>query len=117
MAQERYSPTGGAAVSEKDEGERRGKPRFEPIDRKQLFWRMVDVERLIGEDHPARAIWEFVGKLDLSDYTGEIRAVEGKAGRPALNPQLLISLWVYAYGQGVGSARASCVNGIPRISG
>jgi hypothetical protein len=28
------------------------------------------------------------------------------AGRPALNPQLLISLWVYAYGQGVGSARA-----------
>ncbi len=105
LAQERYSPTGEAAASEKDEGERGGKPRFEPIDRKQLFWRMVDVERLIGEDHPARAIWEFVGKLDLSDYTGEIRAVEGKAGRPAWNPQLLISLWVYAYGQGVGSAR------------
>lgn len=106
LAQERYSPTGGVAASEKDEGERGGKPRFEPIDREQLFWRMVDVERLIGEDHPARAIWEFVGKLDLSRYSGEIRAVEGMAGRPAWNPQLLISLWVYAYSQGVGSARA-----------
>ena len=30
----------------------------------------------------------------------------GKAGRPAFHPQLLISLWVYGYGQGVGSARA-----------
>ena len=48
LAQQRYSPTGEAAASEKDEGERGGKPRFEPIDRKQLFWRMVDVERLIG---------------------------------------------------------------------
>jgi transposase len=67
---------------------------------------MVDVERLIEEDHPARAIWELVGKLDLSGYSAEIRAVEGMAGRPAFNPQLLISLWVYAYSQGEGSARA-----------
>jgi len=94
------------AASAKEEGERERKPRFEPIDREQLFWRMVDVERLIAEDHPARAIWEFVGKLDLSSYTGEIRAVEGMAGRPGWNPQLLISLWVYGYSQGVGSARA-----------
>ena len=104
-AQENYSVTDRAA-SEKEEGGRARKPRFQQIDREQLFWRMVNVERLIAQDHPARAIWEFVGKLDLSGYTGEIRAVEGMAGRPALNPQLLVSLWVYAYGQGVGSARA-----------
>ena len=104
-AQESYSLRGGA-WSEKEEGEGARKPRFQPIDREQLFWRMVNVERLIAEDHPARAIWEFVGKLDLSGYTGEIRAVEGMAGRPAWNPQLLVSLWVYAYSQGVGSARA-----------
>jgi len=104
-AQESYGPTGGAA-SESEEGERARKPRFEPIEREQLFWRKVDVERLIGEEHAARAIWEFVGKLDLSRYSEEIGAVEGMAGRPAWNPQLLISLWVYAYSQGVGSARA-----------
>lgn len=104
-AQQGDSPTDGA-VSEREEGARAGKPRFEPIDREQLFWRTVNVEQLIGEEHAARAIWEFVGKLDLSRYSGEIRAVEGKAGRPAWEPRLLISLWVYAYGQGVGSARA-----------
>jgi len=94
------------AGATKEQGETALKPRYEAIDREQLCWRVVDVERLIGADHAARAIWEFVGKLDLSGYSGEIRAVEGKAGRPAWNPQLLVSLWVYAYGQGVGSARA-----------
>lgn len=83
-----------------------GKPRYQQINREQLSWRVVDVERLIPEDHSARAIWEFVGKLNLSGYTEHILAVEGAAGRPSLDPQLLISLWVYAYSQGVGSARA-----------
>ena len=105
-AQQSDSPTDRAAASEKEEGERAGKPRFEQIDREQLFWRMMNVERLIAPDHAARAIWEFVGKLDLSRYSGEVRAVEGMAGRPAWSPQLLVSLWVYAYGQGVGSGRA-----------
>ena len=83
-----------------------GKPRYEVIDREQLCWRRVDVERLIGEEHPARAVWEFVGQLDLSGYREEVRAVEGKAGRPGWDPRLLISLWVYAYSEGVGSGRA-----------
>jgi len=86
--------------------EQERKPRFQPIDREQLSWRPINVERLIAEDHPVRAIWDFVGNLDLSGYTKHLRAVEGFAGRPSLNPQLLISLWVYAYSQGVGAARA-----------
>jgi transposase len=81
-------------------------PRFKVVDRKQLQWRMLDIERLIPEEHVARAIWDFVAGLDLSEYEAQVRALEGKAGRSALSPQLLISLWVYAYSQGVGSARA-----------
>jgi transposase len=81
-------------------------PRIQPVNRTQLQFRVVDVEALIPEDHPARAIWEFVGKLDLSRFTEEIHAVEGGAGRPAYDPQLLISLWIYSYSQGVTSARA-----------
>jgi transposase len=83
-----------------------GKPRYEVIDREQLCWRQIDIERLIGADHPARAVWEFIGRLDLSAYQEEVRAVEGKAGRPGWEPRLLISLWVYGYSKGVGSARA-----------
>jgi hypothetical protein len=49
--------------AKKEEATRGAKPRYEAIDREQLCWRVVDVERLIGEEHPARAIWEFLGKL------------------------------------------------------
>lgn len=83
-----------------------GVPRFQPMNRAQLQFRVVDVEALIPEGHPARAIWEFVGRLDLSRFTEQIRAMEGHAGRPAYAPQLLISLWIYSYSQGVTSARA-----------
>lgn len=83
-----------------------GKPRYEVIDREQLCWRPIDIERLIGAEHPARAVWEFIGRLDLSPYQEDARAVEGKAGRPGWEPRLVVSLWVYAYSQGIGSARA-----------
>ena len=100
------SDAGGEAGANKAEEARVAKPRYEAINREQLCWRVVDVERLIVEEHPARAIWEFVGQLDMSGYREEVRAVEGKAGRPGWEPRLLISLWVYAYSEGVGSARA-----------
>lgn len=80
-------------------------PRFQPIDRTQLFLRTVDVESLIAEDHPARAIWIFVGRLDLSPFSEEQRAVEGNAGRSAISPHLLLSIWIYSYTRGVSSAR------------
>ena len=99
-------PSDADAGANSESESRGGKPRYEAINREQLCWRMVDVERLIGEEHAARAIWDFVGQLDLSGYSEEIRAVEGKAGRPAWEPRLLISLWVYAYSEGVGSGRA-----------
>lgn len=84
-------------------GER--KARLEPIDRHQLVFRPVDVERLVGPDHPARAIWELVGQRDLRRFYEKIDAVEGVAGRPAIDPRLLISLWIYAYMDGTPSAR------------
>ena len=80
-------------------------PRLKTVNRKQLLMRSVDVEQLIPEDHPARAIWEFVGRLDLSAFYRDIAAVEGVAGRSAWDPQLLISVWIYAYSEGVSSAR------------
>jgi len=46
-----------------------------------------------------------IGRLDLSLYIAKIAAVEGRAGRDHTAPQLLISLWLYAYSQGVSSAR------------
>lgn len=87
------------------EEKKKGKPRIKAIDRKQLLIVAVDVERLVAEDHPVRVIWQFVGQLDLRAFYEDIQAVEGEAGRAAFDPHLLISLWLYAYSKGIGSAR------------
>ena len=91
----------GAAVP----GPIKKEPRLKPINRRQMILRPMDIEGLIAEDHEARAIWELTGRLDLSAYYGTIKAVEGEAGSPAFDPQLLVSLWVYAYSKGISSAR------------
>src|SRR5260370_935959 len=75
------------------------------IGRRQLFLRTVDVEKLVEEDHCVRSIWDLVGRLDLRRYHAQIAAVEGSAGREHTDPQLLISLWLYAYSRGISSAR------------
>jgi transposase len=80
-------------------------PLIRHVNRQQMSWRAVDVERLIGDDHPARAIWALVGHLDLSRFHDDIQSSTEEGGRPAFDPQLLISLWVYAYSVGIGSAR------------
>ena len=80
-------------------------PLIRYVNRQQMSWRAVDVEHLIGEDHPARAIWALVGRLNLSPFYQAIESSAEEGGRPAFDPQLLISMWVYAYSQGIGSAR------------
>src|SRR5262249_56313738 len=84
--------------------------RFVYVNRQQLVMRTIDVEQLIEADHPARAIWEFLGRVDLSGFSEGIQAYEGERGRAAYNPQLLVSLWVYSYSRGVTAGR-----GIPRL--
>jgi transposase len=80
-------------------------PRVKAVNRTQTMMRVVEVEQLIEEDHPARAIWEFVGQLDLQPFYAPIEAVEGVAGRQPWDPRLLVCLWIYAYSRGIGSAR------------
>ena len=79
-----------------------------------MLWRAVDVEQLIGEDHPARALWGLVGRLDLDGFYEGIECSAEEGGRPAYDPRLLISLWIYASSQGIGSARARPLAGNPQ---
>jgi transposase len=86
--------------------ERRGRPRLQRPDRAQLQLRPTDLEGLLPADHRAREVWAFVEGLDLTPFEDRIRAVEGHAGRPPIDPAILLSLWLYATLEGVGSARA-----------
>jgi transposase len=81
-------------------------PRLERPNREQLELRPVDLESVLPADHRARVVWDFVAGLDLGPLYGAIKAVEGHAGRPAIDPAILTALWLYATVEGVGSARA-----------
>ena len=83
----------------------RKQPLIRYVNRQQMSWRAVDVQKLIAEDHPARANWALVRRLDLGAFYQAIESSTEEGRRPAIDPQLLISLWIYAYSQGIGSAR------------
>jgi transposase len=59
----------------------------------------------LPEDHPARILDAVIGKLDLSEFTAGAKAVEGTPGRPVLSPRMMLTLWLYAFSVGIGSAR------------
>ena len=81
-------------------------PRVQRPNRTQLEWRPVDLEARLAADHRARVVWDFVAGLDLRSLYQAIKAVEGHAGRPPIDPAILMALWLYATLEGVGSARA-----------
>jgi len=73
--------------------------------REQLQWVARDLEATVPQDHPARAIWGLLEKLDLSAFYGSIKAVVDWPGRPTTDPRVLLALWLLATVEGVGSAR------------
>ncbi|WP_197520869.1 IS1182 family transposase [Bradyrhizobium icense] len=86
--------------------EPRGAPRLREPMREQIELRAVDIESLIGQEHPARVIWGYVEGLDLSELEDRVKARENTPGHPPPSPRLLLALWLYATSDGVGSARA-----------
>jgi len=80
-------------------------PRVLTPQRNQIALRAVDLEATLPPAHPARAVWAFVEGLDLAALYHDIGSVEGRAGRAAIDPRVLMALWLYATVDGVGSAR------------
>ncbi|MCA1837469.1 MAG: IS1182 family transposase [Actinobacteria bacterium] len=73
--------------------------------RGQVEWMTCDLEAMVPEEHPARAIWELLESLDLSAFYTKIKAVLDRPGRPGADPKVLLSLWLLATVENVGSAR------------
>jgi transposase len=82
-----------------------GAPRVLTAQRDQIALRPVDLEATVGPEHAVRNVWAFVERLDLSALYAEIGSVEGQAGRAAIDPKILMALWLYATVDAVGSAR------------
>ena len=80
--------------------------RIRQAERRQAGFELVDLERLVVDDHPVRAVWSFVEGLDLQSFYDRIKARGETPGRPATDPRILLALWLYATADGIGSARA-----------
>lgn len=79
--------------------------RYETVNRDQIELYPTDLEALLPPGHAARLVWHFVEGLNLRAFYDAIRAREGGPGRAAIDPKILIALWLYATIDGVGSAR------------
>lgn len=79
--------------------------RYETANRRQIELTPIDLEATLPPGHMARLVWRFVEGLDLTAFYAAIGSREGSAGRPAIDPKILIALWLYATIEGVGSAR------------
>src|SRR4051794_17286606 len=86
------------------EPDRSAPPRLSVPDRQQLLSART-IDELLEPDHPARAAWAYVEGLDLTPLYDRIRARGCVAGRPAIDPRLLVALWLYATLSGFTSAR------------
>ena len=80
-------------------------PRILRPERQPRKLRLLALEQLVADDHKVRIVWAYFEGLDLSDLDAAVRAVEGRAGRPAVDRRLLLARWLYATIDGVGSAR------------
>ena len=81
-----------------------GVPRVQRPVRDQVEFYQGDLDSLIEFDHQVRVVWDFVQGVDVSNLYQFIRAFEGSAGRPPIDPRILLALWLYAMLRGVGSA-------------
>lgn len=74
-------------------------------ERDQMEMRTGSLDQLLPHDHQARVLWQYVCGLDLSSFYRDIQAVEGGKGRDAVDPRILLCLWLLATLEGISSAR------------
>jgi transposase len=74
-------------------------------ERRQMAMVVQCPDDLVSASHAVRMVVAVVEQLDLERFHEPIKARAGQAGRDATDPQLLVSLWLYACIRGIGSAR------------
>jgi transposase len=80
-------------------------PRLRLADREQLRLVPISLDELIPPDHDVRSLWDLVSGWDLSRFLDTIRARGAAPGRPATDPRILITLWLYAATRGIATGR------------
>ncbi len=75
--------------------------------RNQYEMPVMTLDDRIAGDHPVRAIEAIVRGLDLAVVEAKIASNSVEGGRPAIDPRILLTLWIWSVSQ--GEAEASVV--------
>lgn len=63
------------------------------------------LDELLPADDQARVVWAYVQSLDLEKFYAKIEVTWDEAGRTAIAPEILLTLWLFATIEGISSAR------------
>ena len=76
---------------------------YRPVDRDQPFLLPPDMREWLPPSHPVWPVIEAVRLLDTSSFHARRRT--GRAGRAGYDPDMLVTLLIWAYANGVTSSR------------
>lgn len=79
--------------------------RVKQPERRQVCMQMMSLDQMLPENHLARTVCAYVEQLDTSLLYENIVVTAHQAGRTATNPDVMLSLWLLATMEGIGSAR------------
>ena len=76
---------------------------YRPVDRDQRFLMPPDMREWLSADHPVWLVIAAIGQIDTSAFHRHRRT--GGVGRAGYHPDMLLTLLVWAWAQGVRSSR------------
>ena len=79
--------------------------RFRVAERRQVELLPASIDELLPPDHRARLLWECIEKMSLDELYKDIKATAATVGRTPIDPRILLTLWVVATSEKIGSAR------------
>lgn len=85
-------------------------------DRHQVQMICASLDDLLPRDHRARLIWRAVEMMDTAPLLARVRSVRGADGAPAIDPCILLALWLFATAEGIASSRKlerACLESLP----
>lgn len=77
--------------------------RYRDYDRRQVFFNVVQPEKILEENPLLRAVDEFFEKANLEEFDEKVE--NDQTGAPAIDPRLLLKVIFYSYAIGVYSMR------------
>jgi transposase len=105
MAQDELFATGSGDAIHDAAAEPEGDARLLRPERNQKRFEQYSLDELVDKDHRVRMFARALKRVDLNQFSERVAARGSNAGRPAIDPEILILLWLFATSESISSAR------------